>query len=33
MWGLAVSPDEKSILYVSLKDAAEGDLMLVNNFQ
>jgi dipeptidyl aminopeptidase/acylaminoacyl peptidase len=32
MWGLTVSPDEKFILYVSLKEA-EGDLMLVDNFR
>jgi Tol biopolymer transport system component/DNA-binding winged helix-turn-helix (wHTH) protein len=33
MWGLTVSPDEKSMLYVGVSDEAKGDLMLVDNFR
>jgi hypothetical protein len=32
MWGLTVSPDERYILYVNLKEA-DADLMLVDNFR
>jgi hypothetical protein len=31
-WGLAVSPDEKSIVYVQ-NEFAESNIMLVKNFR
>jgi hypothetical protein len=32
MWGLAVSPDRRSILHVALEARGESDLMLVTSF-
>jgi len=33
MWGLAVSPDRRSMLHVAVEARPESDLMLVTRFQ